>query len=103
MSAVSSRATRAFWLYKVDHVSPEVGGDQFPINSSGHEVLWYFMNTATGANTGNELFLSVGDRTVKAGDPVSVTVVEYDATGQSTPAAGVRIVGGARRRDGRER
>ena len=84
----------AFWLYKVDHVSPEVGGDQFPINSSGHEVLWYLMDTATGANTGNELFLSTGDRVVKAGDPVSVTVLEYDATGESTPAVGVRIVGG---------
>ena len=84
----------AFWLYKVDHVSPEVGGDQFPINSSGREVLWYLMNTASGANTGNELFLSVGDTVVEAGSPVNVTVLEYDATGESTPAAGVRIVGG---------
>jgi hypothetical protein len=84
----------AFWLYKVDHVSPEVGGEQFPINSSGHEVLWYFMNTVTGANTGNELFLSVGQKVVQTGEPVEVTVLEYDASGQSTPAAGVQIMGG---------
>ena len=95
MSAISSRATRAFWLYKVDHVSPEVGGDQFPINSSGHEVLWYLMNTATGANTGNELFLSRrATGSSRPATPVEVTVLEYDATGESTPAAGVRIVGG---------
>src|ERR671915_391031 len=35
----------AFWLYKVDHVAPEVGGDQFPIDRSHDEVLWYFQNT----------------------------------------------------------
>ena len=84
----------AFWLYKVDHVSPEVGGDQFPITSSGHEVLWYLMDTATGVNTGNELFLSVRDKAVEAGSPINVTVREYHATGKSTAAAGVRIVGG---------
>ncbi len=83
----------AFWLYKVDHVAPEVGGDQFPIESSGRQVLWYLTDTATGANTGNELFLSVGDRIVETGNPVTVTVLEYDANGQPTPAAGVRIMG----------
>jgi hypothetical protein len=84
----------AFWLYKVDHVAPEVGADQFPITSSGHEVLWYLSDSATGANTGNELFLSVGQKVVKTDTPVEVTVLEYDATGQSTPAAGVQIIGG---------
>ena len=83
----------AFWLYKVDHVSPEVGGDQFPIDSSGHSVLWYLMDTATGTNTGNELFLSIGDQIVQAGNPINATVLEYDGAGQSTPAAGVQIMG----------
>jgi hypothetical protein len=83
----------AFWLYKVDHVAPEVGGDQFPINSAGHEVLWYLSDMATGANTGNELSLSVGQKVVKVGSPVDVTVLEYDFSGASTPAAGVRILG----------
>ncbi len=31
----------AFWLYKVDHVSPEVGGEQFPITSSGQRSSGY--------------------------------------------------------------
>src|SRR5688500_17819671 len=38
----------AFWLYKVDHVAPEVGADQFPIDRSHGEVLWYFQNLTTG-------------------------------------------------------
>jgi hypothetical protein len=84
----------AFWLYKVDHVAPEVGGEQFPINRSHEEVLWYFSDTTTGTNTGNELFLSLGSNVVRAGAPVEVTVLEYDAAGESTPAADVRIVGG---------
>jgi hypothetical protein len=84
----------AFWLYKVDHASPEVGGEQFPINEGNEEVLWYFVDTVTGANTGNELFLSIGDPIVQAGSPTEVTVLEYDGSGQSTPAEGVRIIGG---------
>jgi len=84
----------AFWLYKVDHVAPEVGGEQFPIIRSHESVLWYFVDTATGTNTGNELFLSVESNLVQAGAPLEVTVLEYDGAGQSTPAAGVRIVGG---------
>jgi hypothetical protein len=89
-----SSTDSAFWLYKVDHVAPEVGGDQFAINGSQDQVLWYFVDTATGVNTGNELFLSTGDSIVKAGTSAEVTVLEYDASGESTPAAGVRIVGG---------
>jgi hypothetical protein len=84
----------AFWLYKVDHVAPEVGADQFPIDGSQEQVLWYLTDTATGTNTGNELFLSIGDNVVEAGSPTEVMVLEYDATGQSTPASGVRIIGG---------
>ena len=83
----------AFWLYKVDHVAPEVGADKFAIDGSQEQVLWYLADTATGANTGNELFLSIGDRFVEAGTPVEVTVLEYDANGDPTPAAGVRILG----------
>ena len=83
----------AFWLYKVDHVAPEVGADQFPITRSHDEVLWYFFNGATGANTGNELELTLSDNVVQAGTPVEVTVREYDAAGQATPAAGVTLQG----------
>jgi hypothetical protein len=83
----------AFWLYKVDHVAPEVGGDQFAIERSHDEVLWYFVNTATGANTGNELELVLAKNVVKAGRPTKVVVREYDPSGASTPAEGVRLMG----------
>src|SRR6185503_14798790 len=55
----------AFWLYKVDHVAPEIGADQFPISRSNDEVLWYFQNLTTGSNTGNELELELSDNIVK--------------------------------------
>jgi len=83
----------AFWLYKVDHVAPEVGGDQFPIDRSHDQVLWYFVNTASGSNSGNELELVLVDQVVEAGTPVNVVVNEYDASGQQAPAEGVRLVG----------
>jgi hypothetical protein len=83
----------AFWSYKVDHVAPQVGADQFPLERSGREVLWYLSDNVTGANTGNELVLSVADRVVKAGEPTEVTVLEYDVDGRSTPAEGVQIEG----------
>ena len=83
----------AFWLYKVDHVAPEVGADKFAIDGSHDGVLWYFVNTATGVNTGNELVLRPADNVVEAGAPTSVVVDEYDASGTSTPAADVQILG----------
>ena len=83
----------AFWLYKVDHVAPEVGADQFPINRSHGEVLWYFQNLTTGSNTGNELELELSENVVQAGTPVEVTVRQYDMNGEATPAAGVTLQG----------
>jgi len=80
-----------YWSYKVDHVLPEVGADQFPINRSHHEVLWYFVHGTT--NTGNELELELSDNIVQAGDPVEVTVRQYDASGAVSPAAGVTLDG----------
>jgi hypothetical protein len=81
----------AYWLYKVDHVAPEVGGDQFPINRSHHEVLWYFVNGTS--NSGDELELSLPDTVVQAGDPVEATVRQYDMNGTASPAAGVTLQG----------
>ena len=83
----------AFWLYKVDHVAPEVGADQFPINRSNKEVLWYFFDSATGSNVGDELELELSDNIVQAGTPVEVTVRQYDGSGQAAPAPGVTLQG----------
>ena len=83
----------AYWLYKVDHVAPEVGGEQFAIDRSHDEVLWYFVNTTSGSNTGDELELVLVDQVVEAGTPVNVVVRKYDENGQQTPAEGVRLAG----------
>ena len=83
----------AYWSYKVDHVLPEVGADQFAVGRSHGEVLWYYVNNQTGTNTGNELELVLSDNIVKAGSPVEVTVREYAFDGDVSPAAGVRLEG----------
>ena len=81
----------AYWSYKVDHVLPEIGADQFPLNRSQHEVLWYFTNGAS--NSGDELELTLSDNVVKAGKPVGVSVKSYDVNGTASPAAGVTLQG----------
>jgi hypothetical protein len=81
----------AFWLYKVDHVAPEVGGDQFAIRR-GQQVLWYFQDTARNINTGDELEL-VAPARATPGDEFQVTVNSYNATGTRSPAADAVVVG----------
>ena len=84
-----------FWLYKVNHVAPDVGADQRKI-SPGDEVLWYFSNTATGRNTGDELALDAPPR-AKPFTSFDVRVVAYDAAGKPEPAAGADVVYGQQR------
>ena len=91
----SVASDEAFWLYKVNHVSPEVGADQLKIKA-GDEVLWYFSNTATGRNTGDELVLDAPMRT-KPSTTVEVRVSAYDFAGKRTPAAGAQVVYGRQR------
>jgi RTX calcium-binding nonapeptide repeat (4 copies) len=81
----------SFWLYKVDHKSPEVGGDQFPL-AGGEQVLWYFVDSNRGINTGSELELVAPARS-RPGTPFTVQVTEYDAEGHSRPAGGVLVFG----------
>ncbi len=79
----------AFWLYKVDHLAPEVGGDQFKLED-GDEVLWYFQDTDRGINTGEELDLRAPAR-ARPGEPFTVTAFRYDAAGKRRRAAGAEI------------
>jgi hypothetical protein len=81
----------AFWLYKVDHVSPEVGGDQFALKG-GEEVLWYFSDAGRSVNTGDELVLRAPAR-ARSGRAFEVSVWTYDAKGDRKPAADARVVG----------
>lgn len=87
---VTDNATR-FWLFKVNHVSPQVGGDQVQL-ARGDKVLWYMQDTARGSNVGNELELR-GPARARPGEPVTLEAVEYDYEGKSKPAAGVLVRG----------
>ncbi len=81
----------AYWLYKVDHKSPEVGAEQYPLKG-GEEVLWFFSDTTAGVNTGNELALQAPAR-AKPGSTVAVRVWSYDTAGKRTPVAGAVVQG----------
>ena len=81
----------AYWLYKVDHKSPEVGAEQYPLKG-GEQVLWYFSDTTANVNTGDELALQAPAR-AKPGSTVAVRVWSYDTAGKRTPAAGAVVQG----------
>ena len=78
----------AFWLYKVNHRSPEVGGEAFKL-SGGEEVLWYFQDTARNRNTGDELVVEAPARALENRD-VEVTVYAYGPNGARRPAGSCR-------------
>ena len=80
----------AFWLYKVNHVSPEVGADQYPVKN-GDKVLWYFQDTAAGRNGGDELAIEGLPARITAGSPFPVSVVTYSFNGVRSPAPDATI------------
>jgi hypothetical protein len=88
----------SFWLYKVDHVSPEVGADQFALRRGQH-VLWFLLDTGRGVNTGDELEL-VAPARARSGGSFEVTVLAYDAAGKRSPAAGALVFGDTVQRTG---
>jgi hypothetical protein len=81
----------AYWLYKADHKTPEVGADQLPLGKRS-EILWYFSDTVANVNTGDELSL-VAPADARPGRTVTVTVYSYDAAGMRSPAAGASVAG----------
>ena len=81
----------SFWLYKVNHKSPEVGGESYKLKR-GDDVLWFFQDTASGQNTGDELVLRAPVRATP-GKPFTVTVYAYDFNGKRTPAQGAQVRG----------
>jgi Domain of unknown function (DUF4430)/RTX calcium-binding nonapeptide repeat (4 copies) len=80
----------SFWLYKVNHVAPSVGGEQFAVKP-GDDVLWYFVEGAR--NSGAELELVAPPR-VKPGEQFDATVFGYDSAGVRSPVAGATVAGG---------
>jgi len=61
------------WMYRVDYISPSVGADQFILDDSHQEVLFYY-----GEYTDIPLKLEVSNTAPGAGDSFTVTVSEYD-------------------------
>jgi hypothetical protein len=82
-------ATR-FWLYKVNHVAPDVGADQFAVKP-GDDVLWYFQDGPS--NSGDELELGAPPR-VKPGQRFDATVSAYNGAGVKRPVEGATVSGG---------
>ena len=83
-----------FWLYKVNHVSPEVGGEAFKL-TGGEQVLWYFQDIARNRNTGDELVVEAPVR-ARENSTVRVTVYAYNGSGVRKPAAGAKVLFGDR-------
>jgi Ca2+-binding RTX toxin-like protein len=81
----------SYWLYKVDHKSPEVGADQLRLKG-GEQVLWFFSDSAAGENTGDELALQAPAR-ARPGASFAVRAFAYDAGGKRTAAAGAEVGG----------
>ncbi len=79
----------SFWLYKVNHVAPEVGGEQFPLKK-GADVLWFFQDTVANRNTGDELAITVPAR-ARTGRSFTVSVSAYAFNGTRKPAAGAQV------------
>lgn len=86
----NSDGANSFWLYKVNHVGPEVGGDQFAVKRSD-DVLWYFVNGTL--NSGDELELGAPPR-VEPGQQFDATVYAYNAQGVRRTVAGATVAGG---------
>jgi len=75
------------WLFKVNHVAPELGGDSVKVKA-GDDVLWALAPFPYP----DELWLQA-PRNVQAGQPFGVKVSSYDAKGKRKPAAGVTVSG----------
>jgi hypothetical protein len=87
----NAKGSSSFWLYKVNHVSPEVGGDAFAVKPDD-DVLWFFSDGTH--NTGDELALTA-PRSALRGSQFPVVVMAYDFAGVARPLAGARVTGGA--------
>ncbi|HET8821643.1 MAG TPA: DUF4430 domain-containing protein [Thermoleophilaceae bacterium] len=87
----NANGTTSYWSFKVNHVLPEIGADQYAVRP-GDDVLWYLVDGAR--NSGNELVLTAPTRAVPGAEFV-VHVQAYDFAGNAQPAAGAVVTGGA--------
>lgn len=99
----------SYWLYKVNHRLPEVGGDHFALKG-GEQVLWYFVDPPRGIDSGTAPDFSAAELELVApararpARRFAVQAYEYDAEGRRKPAADVLVLGaGGQRTDARGR
>ena len=83
--------TDRYWVVRVNWLTPQVGADRVRVTSTDR-VLWYYVDTTNGSNTGDMLELRAPAR-ARAGQPVGVTVLAHDGKGGVTPAAGALVYG----------
>jgi hypothetical protein len=79
-----------FWYLKYDHVGATVSGDLLPIKGGG-SVLWYLIDDFNDPAPA-ELRIRASS-TVEKGELIEVSALEYDDSGNSSPAAGVGFAG----------
>ena len=82
------------WLFRVNHHSPSNGAALKKVGG-GDEVLWYFANFGSGANTGDELVLRAPARAKPGTINVSVRAYAFDGTVKPAPD-GTVVRGGER-------
>jgi hypothetical protein len=81
------------WLFHFNHRFSTVGAELVAV-SKGDDVLWYFADFGSGANTGDELLLSAPVRAKPGTVPVSVQAIDFDGNVKPAPD-GTVVVGGS--------
>ena len=81
IGGTNGNGSSSFWLYKVNHVAPEVGADAFAVKPSD-DVLWYFVDGAR--NSGDELELGAPPR-VQPGQEFDVHGLRVRLPGRASP------------------
>jgi len=80
----------AFWAVKVDQKLLGVGAGAWPVTASSRVLVYYSTFDAQG-HTQPTLGINLSDGHVAVGQPVTVTVNQFDDAGSSMPAAGAWI------------
>lgn len=80
----------AYWAIKVDQTLTDVGAGAVPVTSSSR-VLVYYSTFDAQFHTQPTLGINLSDARVTVGQPVTVTVNQFNDAGMATPAAGAWI------------
>jgi hypothetical protein len=81
------------WLFRHNHSAPPLSGELVSLDR-GSDVLWVFADFGTGANTGDELVITVPVRAQPGLVPVTVQAITFDGAVAPAPD-GTVITGGS--------